>query len=209
VTLDQKGNVYGTTNYGGTFGHGVAYSLTPPAKKGQPWIETVLYSFDPISNVGSNPESPVIFDGAGNMYGNTAFGGDLNCQGGFGCGVVYELSPPTKEGDAWGYTTLYAFQGGPDGITPGGYVVFDSAGNLYGVTEYGGLSENGTAFRLSPMGGSGGPWAETVLHRFTGSNGEGSVPEGLTWGKWNSLYGVTEDGGTGCQDCGTAFEIRP
>jgi hypothetical protein len=74
VTFDQKGNLYGTTNYGGTLGYGVAYRLAPPAKKGQAWTETVLYSFNLSNNIGSSPEGPVIFDGSGNMYGTTAFG---------------------------------------------------------------------------------------------------------------------------------------
>jgi uncharacterized repeat protein (TIGR03803 family) len=209
VTLDRQGNLYGTTNSGGTFGHGIAYCLTPPAKKGRPWTESVLYSFDPINNVGSNPEGPVIFDSSGNMYGTTRFGGDLSCDG-FGCGVVYELSPPAKKGGSWSYATLYAFQGGNDGINPSGYMVFDSVGNLYGTTEAGGETNGGTAYRLSPPG-SGGTWTETVLNAFQGINGDNIVPEGLTWGKWNDLYGVTLDGGVGgCQSgCGTAFEIRP
>lgn len=210
VTFDQKGNLYGTTNYGGTFGYGVAYRLAPPAKKGQSWIETVLYSFNPSNNIGSSPEGPVIFDGSGNMYGTTAFGGDLNCAGGFGCGVVYELSPPTQKGRDWTYTTLYAFTGGNDGAIGGSALLFDSEGNLYGTTTEG-YTFAGTAFRLSPPANGGGPWTETTLHGFTGKNGDGAVPNGLTWGKWGNLYGVTGEGGSGCQrlGCGTVFEVRP
>ena len=153
-------------------GNGTVYCLNPPTKKGRPWTETVLYSFDRSQNTGYSPDSPVIFDSAWNMYGTTRFGGDLSCDG-FGCGVVYELSPPAK-GGAWSYTTLYDFEGGNDGATPAGYMVFDGAGNLYGITEYGGQNENGTIFRLSPSGDGGSPWAESVLHRFTGS--DGAVP---------------------------------
>ena len=207
VTFDEKGNLYGTTNYGGTFGYGVAYRLAPPAKKGQSWIETVLYSFNPSNNIGSSPEGPVIFDGSGNMYGTTAFGGDLNCAGGFGCGVVYELSPPTQKGRDWTYTTLYAFTGGNDGAIGGSALLFDSEGNLYGTTTEG-YTFAGTAFRLSPPANGGGPWTETTLHGFTGKNGDGAVPTGLAWGKWGDLYGVTQEGGL-CQACGTAFEVRP
>jgi uncharacterized repeat protein (TIGR03803 family) len=209
VTFNQEGNLYGTTNYGGTFGYGVTYRLTPPAKKGQPWNETVLYSFDPVNNVGSNPEGPVIFDSTGNIYGTAAFGGDPNCQAGNGCGVAYELSPPARKGGDWSYATLYAFQGGSDGIYPTGQIVLDSGGNLYGTTQQGGGETFGMIYRLTPPGARGGAWIETALHRFTGSNGDGAYPEGLTWGKWNDLYGVTSEGGTRCQGCGTAFEIRP
>ncbi len=81
VTFDQKGNLYGTTNYGGTIGYGTVYRVSPPTEQGGPWTETVLYSFDRGTNMGSNAEGPVTFDESGNMYGTTAFGGDLNCSG--------------------------------------------------------------------------------------------------------------------------------
>jgi uncharacterized repeat protein (TIGR03803 family) len=124
--------------------------------------------------------------------------------------VVFELSPPARKGAAWIYVTLYAFQGGNDGIDPSGYLVFDPEGNLYGTTEYGGEAQGGTVYQLKAPPDKGGAWAESALHAFTGSNGDGDLPEsGLTWGKWNDLYGVTFEGGTGCQACGTAFELRP
>ncbi len=89
--------------------------------------------------------------------------------------------------------------------------MFDSAGNLYGTTQTGGEANGGTVYRLSPPGGSGGGWTESVLHGFTGSNGDGAYPDGLTSGKWNDLYGLTFEGGSECQGlgCGTTFEIRP
>ena len=210
VTFDQTGNLYGTTHVGGAFGYGTAYRLTPPAKRGQSWTEAVLYSFDRSGNEGNSPVSPVIFDGSNKLYGTTVAGGDLNCQGGIGCGVVYELSPPAKDGASWAYSALYAFQGGNDGITPTGYMVFDSKGNLYGTTEVGGgATDGGTVYQLKPPTLKGGPWTETVLHGFTGSNGDGALPaSGLTWGKWNYLYGVTGEGGL-CLGCGTAFELQP
>ena len=96
VTFDQKGNLYGTTNFGGLLGAGAVYRLTPPEKKGRPWTETVLHSFGQSSSMGSNPGGPVVFGGSGNMYGTTGAGGDLNCQSGYGCGVVFELSPPAN-----------------------------------------------------------------------------------------------------------------
>ena len=118
MTFDQKGNLYGTTNYDGAYGYGAVYRVSPPKKKGRTWTETVLYSFDSGNDIGANPIGPVTFDVSGNMYGTTGAGGDHNCQAGYGCGVVFELSPPSKKGDAWIYATLYAFQGGDDGIIP-------------------------------------------------------------------------------------------
>jgi uncharacterized repeat protein (TIGR03803 family) len=212
VTFDQKGNLYGTTNWGGPLGSGAVYRLTPPAKKGQSWTETVLYSFAQDGPRGSHPEGPVILDGSGNVYGTTAFGGDANCQGGFGCGVVFELSPPAQKGGAWTDATLHVFQGGNDGIDPSGYMLFDSKGNLYGTAQVGGAGNGGIVYRLKPPAQKGGAWTETVLHAFTGSNGDGNQPaSGLTWGKWNYLYSVTAEGGSACQapGCGTAFELHP
>jgi uncharacterized repeat protein (TIGR03803 family) len=210
LVFDQRGSLYGTTNYGGTFGYGVVYRLTPPKEKGHAWTETVLFSFDRSSNVGCDPGAPLIFDNLGKIYGTTGSGGDLNCQAGYGCGVAFQLAPPSKTGGTWIYTTLYAFQGGNDGINPEGYGVFDERGNLYGVTEEGGAAGGGTAYNLRPPRESAaGAWTETVLHRFSGSNGDGALPGGgLTWGKWHDLYGFTSEGGT-CQGCGTAFELRP
>jgi uncharacterized repeat protein (TIGR03803 family) len=209
VAFDQSGNLYGTTWEGGAFDWGALYRLRPPLKKGRGWTETVLYSFSPSNDGIISPEGPVVLDNSGNIYGTTPVGGDLNCSGGFGCGVVYELSPPAKDGKAWIYATLYAFQGGNDGASPDGYMVFDSKGTLYGTTEAGGAGGGGTAYRMSPPQEGGGAWTETVLHGFTPNNGDGAVPGfGLTWGKWHDLYGVTYAGGL-CGSCGTAFELRP
>jgi uncharacterized repeat protein (TIGR03803 family) len=209
LTFDSEGNLYGTTFAGGATDWGAVYRLGHPAKKGQPWKETVLYSFDGGNKNIIRPEAPVIFDGLGNLYGTTALGGDPNCQGGFGCGVVFELSPPAKQSGTWTYANIHAFQGGNDGIYPSGYMVLDPKGNLYGTTQTGGPSNGGTVYRLSPSAENEATWAEIVLHGFTGSNGDGSLPfDGLTWGKWHDLYGTTWESGL-CQLCGTVFELHP
>jgi len=210
VTFDQKGNLYGTTYAGGAFDWGAVYRLGHPTKEGQAWTETVLYSFDPSNDDIIRPEGPVTIDQSGNLYGTTVSGGDLNCQGGFGCGVVFELSP--QQGGTWTYANLYSFQGGNDGLVPSGYIVIDGKGSLYSTTQLGGGGSNaGIAFKLSPPVQQGDPWTETVLHSFkapidSGDNG------GLIWGKWGDLYGVTYLGGSkGCQreGCGTVFELQP
>ncbi len=211
VTLDQNGNLYGTTSGGGVNDWGAVYYLQRPTKKGQPWAETLLYSFNETNEDITVPEGPVTFDGSGNLYGTTAYGGDLNCAGGFGCGVVFELSP-SLPGQSWIYTTLYAFQGGSDGAVPTGYIVLDGNGNLYSTTQEGGGGNgySGTAFRLSPTTREDDAWTETVLHRFLGPAG-GGPNDGVTLGKWGDLYGVTWAGGIGCGEtgCGTVFEVRP
>ena len=210
VTLDQNRNVYGTTDGGGTFDYGAVYSVSPPTQKGGPWTETVLYSFD-RGTMGDLPKGPVTFDESGNLYGTASFGGDLNCQAGYGCGLVFELSP--QAGGTWAYTNLYSFQGGSDGGIPSGYIVIDGKGSLYSTTQAGGGGTGyaGIAFKLSPPVQQGDPWTETVLHSFKAPEDSGDNG-GLIWGKWGDLYGVTYFGGTrGCQrkGCGTVFELQP
>jgi len=212
LTFDQEGNLYGTTWTGGTAESGTVYRMSPPKNKGQGWSETVLHSFTERAT-GVAPGGPLTFDSSGNIYGTTISGGDLNCQGGAGCGLVFELTPPTDQADQWSYATLYAFQGGNDGVDPEGYIVFDSQGNLYSTTYVGGQAQAGTAFRLEPTGTDSAAWMEAVLHWFPESKKDGYDPVGgLTWGKWRNLYGVASVGGNpGCGEdgCGTVFELQP
>jgi uncharacterized repeat protein (TIGR03803 family) len=202
VTLDQNGDVYGTAA-GGAFGYGTVYGVSPPTQKGGVWTETVLYSFDPGTNMGSGPDGPVTFDESGNIYGTTTLGGDLNCQGGYGCGVVFELSP--QEGGTWTYANLYSFTDGDDGGDPESGLLFDGKGNLYGTSSNGNYPVAGCAFRLTPPTDGGG-WTETTLHSFTGNDGAAPA-RGLAWGKWHNLYGVTSNGGT--DEAGTVIELQP
>lgn len=122
----------------------------------------------------------------------------------------------------WKEKVLYTFQGGTDGSTPAGGVVFDTAGNLYGTTQQGGgtncapISFCGTVFQLTKKGGS---WTETVLHVFAGvtGNNDGATPAGgLVMDAAGNLYGTTAyGGGGGCVlvgikgGCGTVFELEP
>ncbi len=135
----------------------------------------MLYSFDRSKNIGSSPEGPVVFDSAGNIYGTTAFGGDLNCQGGFGCGVVYELSPPAEKEEPGAILPYMPSKGATTVSIPAGYMVFDSAGNLYGTTEAGGEARWRHSLSPEPAGG-GGAWTETVLHGFTWRQRDPSCP---------------------------------
>jgi len=121
-------------------------------------------------------------------------------------GGIRAFTSPEK-GKPWTYATLYAFQGGNDGSYPTGYIVFDSEGDLYGTTLTGGEAEGGTVYQLKPPAHNDGAWTETVLHAFTGNNGDGDLPNGLTWGNWNDLYGVTAEGGL--FQGGTAFALQP
>jgi hypothetical protein len=169
VTLDSRGNVYGTTIYGGNTtannclggdgigvpaGCGVVFELTQGT-----WDETVLYAFAGGSD-GAFDASPVVFDSSGNLYGNTGNGGDLagpctfGTENNAGCGVVFKLTPTSKP--PWTESVLYAFTGSADGSSPESNLLFDSAGDIFGVTEGGGNTSDcsgfgcGVVFELTP-----------------------------------------------------------
>jgi uncharacterized repeat protein (TIGR03803 family) len=148
--------------------------------------ETVLHSF-----VGTSAISPdaVIFDRNGNLYGTTFQGGVQDCSPQNGCGTVFKLVRTSK---GWRYQLLYTFQGGFDGANPSGGLVFDSAGNLYGTTIWGGAVNAGTVFELKP---SKGGWTESIIHSF-GQGSDGSNPRGgLTLDSAGNLYGTAWDQG--------------
>ena len=140
LVLDGQGNLYGTTVGGGNLtcpgtGCGVVFKI--PAAGG----ETVLYSFLGGSE-GARPQSSLILDGQGNLYGTTYEGGGSNCNG-LGCGTVFKISATGEE------TVLYRFSGGTDGGTPLAGLVMDSQGNLYGTTGAGGFAGNGVVFKIT------------------------------------------------------------
>ena len=87
LTLDSAGNLYGTTQAGGIHDFGTAFVLS--LSQGGVWSETVLHSFNSNGTDGYFPEGNLVFDGAGNLYGNTKAGG-INLGG-----VAFELFPQT------------------------------------------------------------------------------------------------------------------
>jgi uncharacterized repeat protein (TIGR03803 family) len=184
LTLDAKGNLYGTADYGGTSdGSGTVFKISPNG------TETVLYDFTGGAD-GANPDtSGVVFDKAGNLYGTTNFGGANSA------GAVYKLTPSGTE------TVLHSFAAdGVDGYSPDGGLVIDRLGNLYGTTISGGASNFGTVFMVTPAG------VETVLHSFAADGTEGCNPRGgVVLGKKKILYGTTF--GCGAQGAGTVFQL--
>jgi uncharacterized repeat protein (TIGR03803 family) len=199
LVADKAGNLYGTTSEGGssncTAGCGIVFELIPPATLGGQWIETVLYRFTGGSD-GAAPQSNLIFDATGNLYGTTGGGG--NASNG---GTVFELTPPSTQGGAWTETVLYRFAGGTDGKIPVAGLVFDAAGNLYATTLFGGATNAGTVFQLMPPAIEGGAWTETVLHTF-GHGNDGLDPQaGLIVDNRGALYGTTITG--------TVFKLTP
>jgi uncharacterized repeat protein (TIGR03803 family) len=207
VIFDAAGNLYGTTSGGGTSALGTVFELTPTSSG--KWKEAILYSFTGRGN-GSNPRTDLLLDGAGNLFGTTAYGG-APCPPN-GCGVVFELTRETI--GSWTETTIHEFTGTPDGATPATPVILDSDGNLYGATKFGGTGSCGSHFtpivgcgalyKLSPQ--SGGTWTETVIYNFVRGGGFGSLPSGgLFVDKNGDLFGTAFTGGFGY---GSVFELR-
>jgi len=208
LIFDRAGNLYGLGG-GGAYGYGTVFELSPAA--GGVWTLTVLHDFSYGGIDGSGPTGSLIFDGAGNLYGTTGWGGTGPCLSEFnlvGCGTVFELSP--KAGGGWSEKVLHSFGHGTDGTFPVAGLVFDAAGNLYGATYEGGTGSClrggnpgcGIVFELAPT--AGGHWGERVLHNFAGT--DGSWPVGsLTLDAAGNLYGMTNGGGM--IGWGAAYEL--
>ncbi len=163
LIADAAGNLYGTTNNGGTYTYGTVFELPPAAGGG--YTEKILHNFTNGAD-GGNPQSGLILDGAGHLYGTTYVGGA------YGYGTAFELSP--AGGGTWNEKVLYSFGSGNTAYPTSG-LIFDGAGNLYGTTLQGGPAQGGAVFELSPAGGRN--WTERDLHDF-GALSNGIFPYG-------------------------------
>lgn len=188
LVQDTKGNLYGTTLYGGEYqcyvndqiNCGVIFKLTTSGDF------TVLYNFN-----GADGGLPVALtiDPEGNLYGVSLFvnGGGYGKTG----GEVFEFTTAGK------LMVLYnKFANSPSSM------VRDSRGNLYGTIPNGGSTNLGIVFKLTPNN------KESVLHTFKGES-DGAYPAALALDAVGNLYGVAAGGGTrSCQGgCGTVFKI--
>jgi uncharacterized repeat protein (TIGR03803 family) len=184
---DSQGNLYGVAASGGVSFYGTLFMLAPSGQL------TVLHNFTGGSD-GANPNSGLVRDPAGNIYGVTPTGGDLTCSAPSGCGVIFKL-------DSLGnFTVLHTFTGNfLDGRLPIGRLARDAAGNLFGTTNRGGVEDSGTIFEVDTTG------AYRILHNFQVSLGEGYDPTGAVLDNAENLYGTT----TGGPCCGTVFEFVP
>ncbi len=211
LIFDGLGNLYGTTSAGGVGcgagvdgGCGTVFELSPPMQAGGPWNETVLYRLTGESD-GYGPTGSLLFDSAGDLYGTTQRGSSG------GVGTVFELTPP-QPGGSWNEITLHSFdpsQPGGDGARPSAGLVFDTAGNLYGTTLYGGTTNGnciscGTVFRLRPPESPGAAWTEEIVHSFQGAP-DGQGPEGDLIIVRGDLVGTTVNGGE--TNAGAVFEV--
>jgi uncharacterized repeat protein (TIGR03803 family) len=184
VLRDKSGNLYGTTFFGGPSGAGALYKITP---KG---VGSVVYGFSLFGADGQSPTGNLIRDAAGNFYGTTENGGK------FGFGTLFKVDKNGKE------TILHNFAGGKnDGATPFlNGLVQDSKGNLYGMTNAGGLHSFGVIYKFDVQG------HETILRNFSGTDGK--MPYGsLTFDSAGNLYGAALQGGT--FGGGVVFRLTP
>ena len=195
---DAAGALFGTTLEGGDtscfapYGCGTVFRLDSDGKK-----ENVLHKFTDDPD-GELPESLLVEDKFGNLYGTTYVGGA------HGLGTVFGISKTGKE------NVLYSFTGGSDGCAPYPGVTLDSSGNVYGVAFEGGAgfcnSGQGVVFKLDTSGN------ETVLHTFTGGLDGANPSSVLLFDSKGNLYGTTQNGGSsacGGTGCGTVFKVSP
>jgi uncharacterized repeat protein (TIGR03803 family) len=230
VMLDSEGNLYGTTQGGGTNGYGVVFELK---HVGDGWQEKVLHNFRGGSD-GQFPLAGVIRDKAGNLYGTTYNGFNpatvfklSRSERGWAERVIYRVATSgaglTMDGtgniflatywtvlklskdddDHWTASVIHTFTGYPkDGYWASSRPVLDRAGNLYGATTEGGLGV-GLVYEL--IRGKDGIWTERVLHYFSGPDGNG--PADILLDSAGNIYGTTFWGGE--HDLGTVFELTP
>jgi len=201
LARDRAGNFYGMTALGGSAqcsgGCGTAFKLSLTAKG--KWKKTTLPALADKKH-GWFPYGGLTFGRAGNLYGTTGLGGNLNCNPPNGCGIVFQLTPQGKEDVIHRFT-----QSNGDGSFPGASLILAKGGRLYGSTQEGGQNGNecsgcGTVFEVAPGG------KVKTIYAFKGS--DGAMPQApLFWDGDSNLYGTTFEGGSGFT--GTVFELAP
>jgi uncharacterized repeat protein (TIGR03803 family) len=184
-----NGSLYSTTEYGGANANGTVFKITRSGAL------TTLYNFCSLSNCadGLNTVAPLVQATNGSLYGTTSGGGAMSS------GTVFKMMLNGT------LTTLDSFAPEPDGNNPLAGMVQATDGNLYGTTEYGGLQNDGTIFKITPGG------TLTTLYSFCSLSscidGDQSFAPLVqaTDGNDDDLYGTTVNGGTA--DAGTVFKI--
>lgn len=179
VFIESNGDMVGTTNYGGASNNGTIWQLTAGG------TYSVLHSF--TADEGNFIRGKLVRDGKGNFYGTALFGGAT------GYGTVFRYNPAKDK-----LTVLHNFDA-TDGEYPEHGVVRDSAGNLYGVTAFGGSSDEGTVYEIAKDG------TFSTVHNFNGASDGGFLYGGLAIDRSGNLYGSTVS--FGASGYGTVFML--
>jgi uncharacterized repeat protein (TIGR03803 family) len=189
VTLDSAGNVYGTTENGGSDHAGTIFEISPNGSGG--YTQKTIHSFK--QSDGGYPMGNVIIDSVGNLYTLTGIGGTI------GEGTLVELSP--KTGGGWTETVLYNFSD-----IPGPYLTVDASGNFYGIAG-GGNNNQGVIWKISPT--AEGTYTEQVLYDICTETAcaIGTGPVNVVLDAAGNIYGTNYAGGA--YTYGTAFELSP
>ena len=207
--LDSRGTIYGTTLTGGNqgcknnfgIGCGTVFEVLPSTKQDGTRTEKMLHRFEDGDD-GASPNSGLILDAKGALYGVAGTGGSQED------GVIFRF---TREKDGnWTETVIHAFTDNVHGRGPAGAVRFDSAGNLYGLAGWGQYFA-GVVYRLTPKADRNS-WSYSLPYEFKGSPDAASPGAGVIFDTDGNLYGTSQGGGTGqaCQGgCGAVFEVWP
>lgn len=202
---DGKGYFYGTTTAGGgsagcdsPSGCGVIYRLGPPTAGSPGWKYIVLHKF--TNAQGDASYGTLVANAAGTLFGATYTGG-ANDQG-----TIFQLVPPQTASGTWRFKVIHTFDGAQAGGGSIGDLLVGSNGALFGMTGVGGSGGKGTVFRLRPPAAGQNTWTMTVLHAFTGFNGDGPWG-GLVADADGRLYGTTVNGGQFSR--GVIFRLAP
>lgn len=202
LVFGQNGSLYGATLYGGPGNNpaGIVFELSPPAIRGAPWTETILYTFNGNRD-GTNP-GPITMAPDGVIYGTLEYPGAKVA----GRGNVYSLKKGAE--GVWKKTTLYNFTT-PNSAYPTGILALDAKGALYGACE--GPETYvypGSVYQLVPPTTTGGAWTYNLLYTFKLTGNDGLSPiGGVIFGLNGALYGTTAAGGS--VGAGAVFELAP
>jgi uncharacterized repeat protein (TIGR03803 family) len=184
----SNGKLYGMTRDGGSNGKGVLFEYDPAidfyAKK---------VDFAGITN-GSNPLGSLMQASNGKLYGMTYYGGAINPDVQYGCGILFDYDLVTET-----LTKKFDFSDATDGSKPYGSLIQASNGKLYGMTSRGGIYGWGTVFEYNLS-------KDSIIKKedlfFTGKSPYGSLMQASD----GKLYGMTHEGGYNY--CGVLFEYN-